>query len=67
LPLAKVLLAKILLAKVGIPKNTFYLIQNLLFLFLSRPNSGSLHVAEEFSEDVLGWLNNNHGNSATLV
>ncbi|CAF3502946.1 unnamed protein product [Rotaria sordida] len=33
----------------------------------SGPNSGSLHVAEEFSDDVLGWLNNNHGNSATLV
>ncbi len=31
------------------------------------PNSGSLHVAEEFSDDVLGWLNNNRGNSATLV
>ncbi|CAF3275197.1 unnamed protein product [Rotaria socialis] len=33
----------------------------------SGPNSGSLHVAEEFSDDVLGWLNTNHGNSATLV
>ncbi|UJR25952.1 hypothetical protein I4U23_007300 [Adineta vaga] len=26
----------------------------------SGPNSGSLHVAEEFTDDVLGWLNNNH-------
>ncbi|CAF0775213.1 unnamed protein product [Adineta ricciae] len=33
----------------------------------SGPNSGSLHVAEEFTDDVLSWLNNNHGNSATLV
>lgn len=33
----------------------------------SGQNSGSVHVAEEFSDDVLGWLNNTHGNSATLV
>jgi len=33
----------------------------------SGPTSGSVHVAEGFSDDMLGWLNNTHGNSATLV
>lgn len=50
-------------------KQQFDVCSSYQFYFFvdSRPNSGSVHVAEEFSDDVLGWLNNNHGNSATLV